>query len=91
MEETKKKKKNSELTDEERAKRIEELEKQKEEAQGIFQRGAIQQEIEMIKDKFDGTKEEYREYKLKKEEKSLEEYRKEGNERFPVPFWKEWL
>ena len=79
--EQKKEKKNSELTDEERRTKLEELEKKKQETQGFLQKGAIQEEIDMVKDGFDGTKEEYREYVSKEQERRLEEYKKEKEER----------
>lgn len=82
--ENKSEKKNSELTDEERKAKIEELEQKKQEAMGIFQKGAIQTEIDMVKDGFDGTKEEYMEYVSKEQEKRLENYKKEKEERLKL-------
>lgn len=73
-------KKNSELTEEERKNKIEELEKKKEETQGIISKGAIQEEIDMVKDGFD-DKEKYREYLSKEREKRLKEYEQEKKER----------
>ncbi len=46
--------------------KIKELEKKKEEAQGIFAKGAIQEEIDMLKDDFKGTPEEYRKFREEK-------------------------
>lgn len=70
-------KKSSEMSEEERKNKIEQLEKQKEETQGFLQKGAIQEEINMLKDNFNGTKEEYREYIAKERERKLEDYKKE--------------
>lgn len=74
-------KKQKKMTEEERKKKIEELEKKKEETIGFLQKGAIQEEIDMLKDNFQGTKEEYREYISKERERRLEEYKKEKEER----------
>lgn len=70
-----------EMTEAERKQKIEQLEKQKEETQGFLQKGAIQEEINMLKDNFTGTKEEYREYISKEQEKRLAEYQKEKEDR----------
>ena len=76
-----KKESKKELTENERKKKIEELEKKKEETVGFLQKGAIQEEIDMLKDNFKGTKEEYREYLSKEREKRLAEYQKEKETR----------
>lgn len=73
-----KSKSNKGLSEEERKKKIEELEKKKEEAQGFFQKGAIQEEIDMVKDDFEGTREEYRKYR---EEKRIELSKQREQER----------
>lgn len=70
-----------EMSDEERKNKIEELEKKKQETQGFIQKGEIQEEIDMLKDNFKGTKEEYREYVAKEQEKRLNEYKKEKEQR----------
>lgn len=67
-----------------RKQRIAELEKKKNETQGFLQKGAIQEEIDMLKDNFNGTKEEYREYLSKERERRLNEYQKEKAERLKV-------
>ena len=72
------------LSEEERAKKIEELEKKKQEVQGFLQRGEIQEEINMLKDNFTGTKEEYREYVEKEQERRMKEYEKEKEERLKL-------
>ena len=74
-------KKSNELSESDRKKKIEELEKKKEETQGFLQKGAIQEEIDMLKDNFTGTKEEYREHLSKEREKRLQDYEKEREER----------
>ena len=75
------KKNTNKMTDEERKKKIEELEKKKDETIGFLQKGAIQEEINMLKDNFQGTKEEYREYLAKEQERRLKEYEKEKEQR----------
>ena len=77
-------KKNTKMTDEEREKKIKELEKKKEETVGFLQKGAIQEEIDMLKDNFEGTKEEYREHLSKEREKRLKEYEEEKQERLKI-------
>lgn len=47
----------------------------------IFKKGEIQEEINMLKDNFEGTKEEYRNQIAKEQEKRLAEYQKEKEER----------
>ena len=47
----------------------------------IFKKGEIQEEIDMLKDDFKGTKEEYRNYIANEQEKRLAEYQKEKEER----------
>lgn len=79
-----KKESKKELTENERKKKIEELEKKKEETVGFLQKGAIQEEIDMLKDNFKGTKEEYREYLSKEREKRLKDYEKEKQERLKI-------
>lgn len=77
-------KKSNELSESDRKKKIEELEKKKEETQGFLQKGAIQEEIDMLKDNFTGTKEEYREHLSKEREKREAEYQKEKEERMKL-------
>lgn len=72
------------LSEEERKKKIKELEKKRDETQGFLQKGAIQEEINMLKDNFEGTKEEYREHLAKEQEKRLSEYQKEKEERMKL-------
>ena len=79
-----KSKSNKGLSEEERKKKIAELEKKRDETQGFLQKGAIQEEINMLKDNFEGTKEEYREHLAKEPEKREAEYRKEKEERMKL-------
>lgn len=54
--------------------KIEELERKKEETKDIFEKGRIQTEIDMLKDDFDGTIEEYL---AEKQKNNLIKYKKE--------------
>lgn len=77
-------KKESNNSDIDKKRKLEELEKKKEETIGFLQKGAIQEEIDMLKDDFKGTKEEYREYLSKEREKRLEDYKKEKEKRLKI-------
>ncbi len=57
--------------------KIKELEKQFDAEQNIFKKGAIREEIDMMKEDFKGTKEEYRAKIAKEQERRLAEYQKE--------------
>lgn len=69
------------ISEEERKQKIKELEDKRDKTQGFIQKGEIQEEIDMLKDDFKGTKEEYREYISKEQERRLQEYKKEKEER----------
>lgn len=73
-------KKNSELTEEERKNKIAELEKKREETQGFLAKGAVSEEIEMVKGGFD-SKEEYHKYLDEEHAKRIKEYEQEKKER----------
>lgn len=60
---------------------IEELRKKYDKETNMFKKGEIQEEINMLKDDFKGTKEEYRKYIEEEQEKRLKEYEKEKKER----------